>query len=269
MPLDASEISDVTLLLSAERLAALNQLTGSPSAAIELHQETLSVGASLMNLTATIEIALRNAVCENLGQHFAVPDWLFNPPHSFAWRDMEHRNIIKARDSARRAKYSKLSQAEKGALDALAYPRGRPPGISHHRRTIDRRGYILVSNGSIIAEFTFHFWKRIYGPDYDQALWRTTLKRTFPNRTISRATVAERLEEIYQSRNRLAHHEPVLHSRFNNTMRSIKFVIENLGTQNPMPDSPLAKLIADDILDVKAKADALHARLDSYRVASV
>lgn len=266
MALDEAEIAHIAVLLSAERLAALSQLTGSTSAAIELHQETLSLGASLMNVTATIEIALRNAICENLGQHFAAPNWLFQPPVPFQWRQTEQNKITGALDSARRAKYSKLSQAEKGNLDQVAYPNGRPPNTSHLKRAKDRRKQIAVSDGSVIAELTFYFWKRLYSPDYDQSLWRTTLKRTFPNKNLSRANIADRLEEIYQSRNRLAHHEPVLHKRFRDTMSSIQFVIENLGMTDRNPDSALAKLVADDIAEVTAKTDALHARLDSYRI---
>jgi len=267
MALEESEIAQIAVLLSAERLAALSQLTGSTIVAIELHQETLSLGASLMNLTATIEIALRNAVCENLGQHFGVPNWLFQPPVPFLWRPTERGKITGPLDSARRAKYSKLSQAQKGDLDQQAYPNGRPPNTSHLKRAKDRRKQIAVSDGSVIAELTLYFWKRLFGPDYDQSLWRTTLKRTFPNKKISRATVAEKLEEIYQSRNRLAHHEPVLHKRFRGTMTSIQFVIENLGMPDATPDSALAKLVAQEIAEVTSRANALHARLDSYRIA--
>ena len=83
MPIQDEDIATLTLLLSPERLGLLTQLTGSAKVAIELHQETLSLGASLMAVTATLEIALRNSICENLSQHFGVPRWLQNPPRSF------------------------------------------------------------------------------------------------------------------------------------------------------------------------------------------
>ena len=118
----------------------------------------------------------------------------------------------------------------------------------------------------MIAELTLYFWKRLYGPEYEQTLWRTTLKRTFPDKKISRAVVAVQLEHLYQSRNRLAHHEPVLHRRFVDTMAAIDFITQRLGVAAPRPHTPLANLLADDIADVRAKEGALRARLDSFRV---
>lgn len=129
-----------------------------------------------------------------------------------------------------------------------------------------RRAQITVTEGKVIADLTLHFWKRLFGPDYEQTLWRTSLKRTFPNKKLKRADIADHLEQIYQSRNRLAHHEPVVHTRFSGTMKAIQFVIENLATQVPSNSTPLARLVANDILEVNAKANALHKRLDGFRV---
>ncbi len=265
MPINSVDIAALTLLISPERLRSLTELTGSAEKAIELHQETLRLGASLMNVTATIEIALRNSVCENLGQYFGASSWLIQPPIHFQWKDPERKKIVSALDSAQRAEYSKLSQAEKSALDSLAYPNGRPSNISHLKRAKDRRRHIPVTEGKVVAELTLYFWKRLYGPEYEQALWRTSLKKTFPNKHISRADIAIKLEQIYQSRNRLAHHEPVLHKRFNDTMKAIDFVIQNLGTTAPDATTPLASLLASDIDEVNAKATNLHARLEAFR----
>jgi hypothetical protein len=265
MPVASADVPYIVRLLSAERLNALKTLTGSDSEAIELHQETLRLGAALMHITATIEIALRNSVCENLNHYFAVPNWLTQTPVQFQWRAPERQKIEQAWDSARRAEYSKMSQAEKGALDALAYPNGRPPNTSHLKRTKDRRKRIIVSEGKVVAELTLYFWKRLYGPEYDQTLWRTTLKRTFPNKKLTRAEIAVKLEQIYQSRNRLAHHEPVLHKRFNDTVAAISFVAQHLETATPNSTTPLAKLIEEDLGVVTANAAALHGRLDTYR----
>lgn len=265
MPIDPDGIASVIRLLSPERLRALTTLTGSDEAAIELHQETLRLGSALMHITATVEIALRNSVCENLSHHFGVPNWLTQTPVLFQWREPERKKIEQALDSARRAEYSKMSQADKAALDVLAYPSGRPPNTSHLKRSKDRRKRINVSEGKVIAELTLYFWKRLYGPEYDQNLWRTTLKRTFPYKKLTRAEIAVHLEQIYQSRNRLAHHEPVLHKRFNDTMAAIEFVVQRLEATTPSSDMPLAKLLDGDIADVKAKAATLHSRLDAYR----
>jgi hypothetical protein len=266
MPINPTHVPALTTLLSAERLANLTTLTGSAEAAIDLHQETLKLGAALMNVTATIEIALRNTVSENLSHYFGVPNWLQQPPVDFQWKAIERSKITMAVDSAKRAEYSKLSQARKAALDALAYPSGRPPNTSHMRRAKDRRRHLVVTEGKVIAELTLYFWKRLYGPDYDQSLWRTTLKRTFPDKTLSRAAVATQLEHFYQARNRLAHHEPVLYRRFADTISAIEFVTQRLGAANPSPDTPLATLLADEIEAIRGSEAALRRRLDAYRV---
>lgn len=265
MALDDADLGAAELLLSPARLATLLTLTGSPRAAIELHQETLALNAALMNVVAIIEIGLRNSVCENLARHFGTATWLTHPPAPFQWRKIENGLVAAALKSARRAKYAKMSQAEKAALDALAFPAGRPPNLSHAQRAAKRRDQIAVTEGSVVAELTFYFWKKLFGGDYEQALWRTTLKRIFPNKRLKRAQIAENLEAIYQTRNRLAHHEPVLHKRYNDAIRALTWVVENLGQVTPSTDTPLAKMIADEMVIVTAKAATLHARLDSFR----
>lgn len=261
-----TDVAPLTVLISAERLGKLAQLTGSAKVAIELHQETLAVGAALMNVIATVEIALRNAVCENLSQHFGVPNWLTNPPAPFQWRATERDKGPKALDSAQRAEYSKLTQQQKAALDTLAYPNGRPANLSHSNRAKARRKQIQVTDGKVIAEITLYFWKRLYSPDYEQTLWRTSLKRTFPDKSVKRADVADHLENIYQARNRLAHHEPVLHARFADAVASIKYIIERLAAPIAGPHTPLANLLAETIAEVEAQANALHTKLAAYRV---
>lgn len=265
MPIDPDDLPALTSFFSAERLAALTELTGHAAAAIELHQETLRLGASLLNVIATLEIALRNSVTDNLRHHFGVPNWLQNPPAEFQWRSQERGKIATAVDNAKRAEYAKLTHSEKAALDILAYPGGRPASTSHMTRVKARRQHITVTDGKIIAELTLYFWKRLYSPDYEQSLWRPTLKRTFPDKNLSRADVAIQLETLYQSRNRLAHHEPVLHQRFHETMTAIEFISQRLLARRASAKSPLASLLADDIAEIRTRESNLSARLDAYR----
>ena len=253
MPLEDVDIAAIAVLLSPERLAALTALTGSTRTAVELHQATLSLNADLMNVIASIELSLRNSVCENLT---TAP---------FQWKAIENGIVQKALDSARRAEYSKMTQAQKAALDARAFPQGRPANTSHLKRAVARRRQIPVSDGKVVAETTLYFWKRLYSSDYEQTLWRPTLKKTFPNKATKRAQVADKIEDIYQARNRLAHHEPVLHKRYRDTITAIEFVAENLGATVPSKEMPLAKLIADDLQLMRNKAKALHDRLAAFR----
>ena len=101
MTIRSDEVEAIVGLISQERLNALLELTGSPIDAITLHQDTLSLGAHLMNITATIEIALRNTVCNNLEQHFAPINWLNYASLPFQWREREKKNIVDAYKNAR------------------------------------------------------------------------------------------------------------------------------------------------------------------------
>jgi hypothetical protein len=123
-----------------------------------------------------------------------------------------------------------------------------------------------VTTGKVVAELTLHFWKRLFGPEYEHSLWRPTLKATFPNKSLSRATVAGHLEDVYQARNRIAHHEPVLHKRFADTLAAVKFIIENLSTPSQSSQTPLAKLLAAEISQVEIRAKELHDRLAAFRL---
>jgi hypothetical protein len=263
--LTTSEIGVIRKMPSEERLNALSKLTGDEVVAIELHQSTLQLSGQLMTIIATLEIAIRNSVYNNLSHHFAVTGWLSEPPVPFQWKETEKSHIERAIDSAKRAEYSKLSQVEKVHLDVLAFPKGRPSNISHLKRVKERRKYLAITDGKVIAELTMYFWKRLYGPEYEQSLWRPSLKRTFPDKKITRAQIAIQLETIYQVRNRLAHHEPVLHKRFADALLAIKFVAEHLEEKTANTDSALAKLIATEVTHAQSKADKLHATLASYR----
>ena len=230
-----------------------------------LHQETLRLGAALMNVIAVVEIALRNSICDNLGRHFGTTNWLRNPPSPFKWREAELNNIRTDLDSARRAEYSKLSQDDKHALDAAAFPNGKPANISHTKRSKSRREHISVSEGKIIAELTFYTWKRLCSPDYEHSLWKPSLRRIFPYKKVKRSEVADKLETLYQTRNRLAHHEPVLHKRFTETISAIEFVVQHLQADPPSTQTPLCRLIADDMAALNLQAKALHERLERFR----
>lgn len=265
MAIEVNDVASIEALLSPERLAALLSLTGSAESAIAFHQETLKLGSMLMNIIATVEISVRNSVAVNLRQHFAVQDWLSRPPVGFIWRAPEKGKIEQALRSAKKAEYSKLSQARKSALDVAAWPAGRPAALTHSKRATGRQKQIQVSEGKVIAELTFFFWKRLFGPEYEHSLWKPSLRMTFPDRRVKRAEVAVHLEHIYQARNRLAHHEPVLHGRFSDAVAGIAFLAERLGTYPPSTQSPLAKLIAEDLAQAKELSASLHERLNAFR----
>ncbi len=237
MTMNEADIEEIITLLSPERLGYITKHTNSKSLIIEIHQETLSLNGALMSIVGMIEIALRNTVYQNLNQHFSVKNWFFHPPAPFEWRYSEKLRITKALEQALDAKSSK---------------------IKHKYRKTIIRNQIPISDGDMIAQLTFSFWKRMYSYPYEDPLWNTTLKRTFPIKN-KRANIAKNLQTIYQTRNRLAHHERILPKQFYQTIAAIQFIIQNLNQPAQTPNSPLSKLLSNDINATIAKADKLYA----------
>ena len=241
-PDDADHISD---FLSAPRLQTFINLTksGLLEDAIELHQATMSMGVAIMAVTGLIEVSLRNAACKQFDTMFGRSDWLRNPPLTLRWQDLESKMIRRAQKQARRAAYSKMTGPEKAALDAIAFPGGKPAGLSHEDVASRRQATISVVDSQVVAQLTMHFWKRLFSDQYEAMLWKRGLRKVFPNKSLARADVAAQLEVIYEMRNRLAHHEPVYGSRLEAVLEAISFICLHLGNRDPNVVSPFAKLI--------------------------
>lgn len=241
--LNASDMPEIEKLLSNERLSTFKKLTKTQESAIELHQSTMSLGVAISAVSGLIEVGLRNAVCHEMQAEFGAADWLRTPPPTVKWASLEHLAINKANLNAQRAQYSKLTGPEKNSLDALAFPQGVPPTIKHRKLVQKRQATLQVQEGQIVAQLSMHFWKRLFSTEYEKVLWKRVLKRVFPNKAIRRANVAEQLETIYQTRNRLAHHEPVYGTRLQTSLDAIDFVLNNLGVTRSTDEAPLAKLV--------------------------
>lgn len=108
-------------------------------------------------------------------------------------------------------------------LTMLAYP--LPQKLDSAKASIVRQGKLLTP-GRIVAELSFGFWTALVGRKYEKRLWVPHLHRAFPNTLrmtgpakgarkkrpmLDRSDIADRLERIRQLRNRIAHHEPILH----------------------------------------------------------
>jgi len=196
-----------------------------------------------MAVTSLIEVALRNSVCQKITEALNVDTWLRHPPEFFKWSSLEIAAIKKATDQAKRAEYSKLSNVDKIALDDLAFPNGLPPTIKHRKLAQHRQSKIVVHDDQIIAQLTMHFWKRLFSEQYEKTLWKRCLKNVFPNKLISRQAISAKLEVIYGTRNRLAHHEPVYGLRLTETLEAINFFLMNIGSRRPSRETAFAKLI--------------------------
>ncbi|WP_274427296.1 hypothetical protein [Chelativorans sp. YIM 93263] len=246
------DVAAIRGLMSAERLGTFKRIADADLDAIELHQAAMGLSGALTAVIGVIEVSLRNAICRRISADLGVQDCLRSPPSNFSWAEPEQRNIVKAEAMARRAAYAKLNNGQKLALDALAFPQGVPANIKRSRLAIRRQGEIPVSEGQVVAQLTIYFWKRLFSENYEKTLWKRSLKKVFPNKTYSRARIADNLEVIYQTRNRLAHHEPVFGKRLREAMDAIEFISRNLGSRRPTDETPLAKLMMPHLKSLSA-----------------
>ena len=250
------KLPEALSLLSAERLAVYTSITGDVRTAIELHNLMLQTSAALMPVTAMIEIALRNSICDRLGRHFGTVDWLQNPPRPFNWRGEEADALRRSKRHAQQAGYAKRNQYQKRQLDRLAFPEGIPDGLSHQDRVKARRQHIPITFGQLVAQLTLGFWKRLFSADYESSLWDRALKKLFPDIGFTRSNVAENLEVIYQARNRAAHHEPVFGSKLDQLIASIDIFVDNFGPELPDEKTLLAIMTEANRNELKSRARA-------------
>ncbi len=121
----------------------------------------------------TLEVALRNSLHNAATIHFHSPEW-FNS------------GILDKNESIEIAKAKDVLKRERKPNDP----------------------------GRIIAELGFGFWTSLFASHYDLKFWHHMLKTVFPhmpNRIRTRATVSDRLQRIRRFRNRVFHHERIIH----------------------------------------------------------
>lgn len=68
-----------------------------------------------------------------------------------------------------------------------------------------------VAPGAIVAELPFGFWLQTVARKYEKILWVPYVHKAFPNITTDRMGLFRRLDQIRELRNRVAHHERILH----------------------------------------------------------
>lgn len=227
--------------ISPERLETFQKLTDRQEKAIALHNHTLQLGSSLMSMIALLELSLRNSTNRRLVEDFGDKDWLVSGQSSLPLKKTEKDAISSAKKHAQKAAYSKLSYREKGLLDVFVFPEGKPSGTSHKTEVRKRTASFHVTQGQVIAQTTIYFWKRLYSREYEDALWKRSLKRVFPNKKIKRSEISVALEIVYAARNRVAHHEPMYGERLDDVMNALATLRDQLGATDFGRDTSFQK----------------------------
>jgi hypothetical protein len=232
---------EVADFISAERLKTYREHTDRDKKAVALHNHTLQLGSSLMAMIALLELSLRNIANQRLVEDFGDDEWLLPGHTTLPLKPFEMSTISKAYSHAQKAAYSKLSYKEKTELDVRAYPDGIPPNTKHKTVAKKRQNLFMPSHGQVIAQTTLVLWKRLFSGEYESTLWKPSLRKAFPNKSLHRRDVSTALETIYGIRNRVAHHEPVYGSRLEETMKAIDFIRDSIGAKGGNDDTSFKK----------------------------
>jgi Abi-like protein len=176
-------------LLSKPRLGRYQTATqGNKIKAIKLYKYNLRLSQALFGAISMLEIALRNAIDQHYQKQLNQSDWLKDSIQSTGlFYDPTLKNKI-----------GRFEQAEKvkSTINAVG------KNYSHDR---------------VVAGLSFGFWRFMFSGIQFRA-FGDTLLRIFPNRPkgINQKNIYQKLTEINNLRNRIAHHEPICFDSNNN-----------------------------------------------------
>lgn len=165
---------EIERALSLERFARYREwAAGDPQRALELYTLNTQLSEALYSPLQMLEVTLRNRI------HSVMSD----ARHDRWFEQNDFLSIAIQRD-----------QLAKAVADIRG--EGKEP-----------------TPGRIVAALTFSFWTSMFSPEYED-LWQTTLHRIAcreDGKHLRRKDFSGPLAPIRVLRNRIAHHEPILH----------------------------------------------------------
>ena len=165
--------NEMIRLLSTPRLSTYAAAcNGDIKQAVELYQWNLEVSGAIFPSIHYFEVALRNTMDTRLTNVFGTAGQ--------SWFD---RTDIGLTGKAR----GKIALAKRYVTDA---------------------GH-TVTHGHVIAELTLGFWWSLLAEGYNDTLWAPALRAGFHNARVRK--LHDAVDEIRKLRNRVAHHEPLIH----------------------------------------------------------
>lgn len=167
------ELDAIEKALSSERLSTyLRRSNGDRLAALRLYEHNTRVSEAIFGVVRGLEVALRNSIHDVLRLGLAADDWYDKLPFPLL------------KDEKRSIRVAKLNI---------------------------RRRQKQVIPGRVVAELTFGFWCGLTTKVYSAGLWVPHLHKAFPYRRLGRREANERLNSLRILRNRIAHHECIVH----------------------------------------------------------
>ncbi|MEN7530841.1 hypothetical protein [Cupriavidus sp. DL-D2] len=152
---------------------------GDEGFAMVAYRQNVLLSEALTPFLGTVEVALRNAVHQQLSRHYGRRDW-WN-----AWRGDN--------------RFARLTS-----------------DVADVRVRLQRRRETPHPD-KIVAELTFGFWTTLFNAEYQEELW-SALRFVFPHcpkEKRKRSIISSVLNRLRYLRNRTFHHEPILWEKGN------------------------------------------------------
>lgn len=172
---EASSLSVIEKNLSKSRLHNYLRMAGFDAEyAVQQYLYNSRMSKSFLFPLHMLEVSLRNGIDEILKDMY-TQNW----PESDAFRRILSQESLRTLDVA----IERVKRLKKGAF----------------------------SPNDVIAQLTFDFWSNLFRPEYDRSLWQTKLIDLIPNTTMKRNEFQKLVAKLNKFRNRVAHHEPIIH----------------------------------------------------------
>jgi len=172
--LSPSQLAAVRAAIGTDRLAEYDAAVGGdPARAVDLYGWNAAVGAAFFEDLSVLEVALRNAC------HCQLRTWNSAQGHASPWY---HHPVL------------------------------TPGGMQDVGRARQRvtQGGKPETEGRVVAELMFGFWRLLHSKTYEATLWTPCLRHAYPfQEPNDRSAIYNRLDRLNTLRNRIAHHEPV------------------------------------------------------------
>ncbi|WP_132975372.1 hypothetical protein [Pseudonocardia dioxanivorans] len=180
----------------------LRESAGDLPQALLLYRWNSEVSAAVWEVLGHMEIVLRNAIHGALTtrhQRESRPGFWFDDKR-YGLHDTAAREVVLARRRATQV------------------PTGRRPSSP-------------VPDGKIVAELSFGFWRYLLAKRYAPTLW-PAIRHGFPHLPSRRRENLEQpVTRLHRLRNRIGHHEPVLHEDLPGRIGDVTAVLDFVDTE--------------------------------------
>ena len=195
MTLPQKIIDSLQLSFSTERFEAYRETGNSNIETLTRYVWNIEFCNSFYPLLQNLEIGFRNGLHNALAKHFNDNLWLINQRRIFGRYDQET--------------------------------------ISKAQQELIKNNKPIVA-GRLIAELNFGFWTGLLSNRYERIFWHNIqiYNDTFQNlpvRLRNRQILADRFNDIRRFRNRIFHHERILHR---NLLQTHDLILDTIGLLN-------------------------------------